>query len=49
MWQDEWYTNTGLMFNVAVRNHYKKFNTKKLDMDWVLEEMSNHNELIWEN
>jgi hypothetical protein len=49
MWQNEWFTNTGLMFNVAIRNYYKQYKTKQLDINWILEEMAKYNELIWEN
>jgi hypothetical protein len=39
MWKDEWFTNTGIIFNVAIKNHYKKFGTKKIDMSWIFKEM----------
>ncbi len=46
-WSSEWYTNTGLMFNTAVRNYYKLFNKMEIDYKWCVEQMSAKGHEIW--
>jgi len=48
MWKDKWCTNTGLMFNVALKNYFLKFHNKNFDLDWVLENMSEYGHNLWD-
>lgn len=47
MWKDKWCTNTGLMFNVALRNYFVKFHNKNFDVNWALEHMSDYGQDLW--
>ena len=35
LWDNQWYTNTALILNVAIRDHYLQFKEKQFDFDWV--------------
>ena len=39
LWGDKWYTNTGLILNVAIRDYFLKFDKKSIDLDWLNERM----------
>lgn len=47
LWGNKWYTNTGLILNVAIRDYYLKFKRKHIDIDWLNARMqqilNNHN------
>lgn len=48
LWEDnKWYTNTGLMFNVAIRNHGLKNKHRKYWIEDILEEVEKHGQEIW--
>lgn len=35
LWNNTWYTNTGLIYNVAIRDYYAKFQKEQIDLDWI--------------
>lgn len=35
LWGHKWYTNTGLILNVAIRDYYLKFGKKYIDTNWL--------------
>jgi hypothetical protein len=39
MWQDKWYTNTGLILNVAIQDYYLEFSEKHIDISWINKRM----------
>lgn len=39
MWKNDWYTNTGLTLNVAIRDYYLAFGRKYIDIDWLDKKM----------
>jgi hypothetical protein len=41
MWGNEWYTNTGLMFNKIIGDYYREFKTKNIDFNWVFTNLYN--------
>lgn len=43
-----WVTNTGLMFNTALRNYYLQFGVKKIDYKWIAEQIRIKGNKIWE-
>ncbi len=50
LWENEWYTNTGLILNVAIRDYYLKFNKKYIDTDWLqmrIREIQNNDKIIF--
>lgn len=50
LWDNKWYTNTGLIFNVAIRDYYLKFKKKYIDPEWIKTRMdeiaSNQNSIF---
>ncbi len=40
LWGDKWYTNTGLLFNTAIRDYYQIFKIKHIDADWIKARMN---------
>ena len=40
LWGNKWYTNTGLILNVAIRDYYLKFKRKYIDIEWLKVRMS---------
>ncbi len=40
MWGNIWYTNTGLILNVAIRDYYLAFGRKHIDIDWLKQRMN---------
>lgn len=50
LWDNTWYTNTLMDFNVAIRDYYLKYNSKQYDMRWVKKRMTqilNNKDIIW--
>jgi len=47
LWKNKWYTNTGLILNVAIRDYYLQFKQKHIDTNWlntrVLQVLNNEN------
>lgn len=35
LWDNRWMTNTGLILNVALRDHYLIYNCTRIDIDWL--------------
>lgn len=35
LWDNKWYTNTGLILNAAIRDYYLKFKQKHIDVGWL--------------
>jgi hypothetical protein len=35
LWDNKWYTNTGLILNVAIRDYYLTFKRKHIDLEWL--------------
>lgn len=35
LWGNQWYTNTGLILNTAIRDYYLEFKEKHIDLDWL--------------
>lgn len=35
LWNNKWYTNTGLILNVAIRDYYRTFKKKYIDLAWL--------------
>ena len=42
-----WSTNTGLMFNVAVRNFYKLYKKKEINYDWCVGHIMAKGQELW--
>lgn len=40
LWENSWYTNTGLILNVAIRDYYLVFGKKNIDIEWLKQRMS---------
>lgn len=34
-WNNQWFTNTGLILNVAIRDYYLQFKKKHIDIQWI--------------
>jgi len=47
MWNNNWYTCTGLTLNTAIRNYYLKYKSTDIDFDWVYNNMLTLNEKTW--
>jgi hypothetical protein len=39
LWQNQWYTNTGLILNAAIRDYYLEFHKKEIDPSWLNKRM----------
>jgi len=48
MCNDEWFTNSALIFNTSIRNYYINNKSKKLNYEWIFKEMQQKNQNIWE-
>jgi hypothetical protein len=48
LWENKWYTNTGLILNTAIRNYYKTFKNTNIDLEWVLNHMKEHDKNVWD-
>ncbi len=46
LWKNGWYTNNLLIYNVAIRNFFKKHGEYKIDFDWILENMNQINNIL---
>jgi FkbM family methyltransferase len=42
-----WCTNSGLIFNTALRNYYLTFKKKEFDLDWIQKEVTKKGPLVW--
>jgi hypothetical protein len=50
LWEDnKWYTNTGLMFNVAVGKFVRKNRTLNYSFNTIVEEMNQKGHMIWDS
>jgi hypothetical protein len=42
-----WQTNSNRIVNTAIRNYYLQFKNKRIDYQWIVNEINNKKELIW--
>lgn len=47
LWENTWYTNTGLILNVAIRNYFIKCRNYNLDYNWIVNHINEYKDLIW--
>lgn len=48
MWNNDWYTNTGLILNTAIGCYYNKFQTENIDWGWVKNAMKKYGDNIYQ-
>ena len=48
LWDNTWFTNTGLMLNTSIRNYYLRNKSVEWNLEWVTNNMNEYGEKVWD-